>query len=866
MRRDLPYSNGTISQLDVTSLTTTESTSPTSTSAVSTGASSSIDPTASSAVPLSTTPSPSILPPPIPPSLFGPSNPSDTILSSTTWSSTVPTVTSSTTPFTDTVTSASGPPNVPSQVLPPDYDPGHTYDPASFSSVLSPSAISPPLPPVDVDSGDSGSTFSSYVPTIAAPSTDFGPRITPPPLPSSHCDSHDPDCSPSSLSISIPFISAPTFSDSSITTNLSEFTISSRPPLKTPPRLPSFTGIFTNYSTSVDLNATTPSTTCTGSVTYYGSVPPTVYVTVTEGFDVTVTASNVSVTDTPTLVTPLPACSATIMPLDQSFVPLMSTVPSTNTNPKVPLVATASSPFNAPPLPPNATPAIAPAPPDSPFGAPAPAASSEVYSSVDYTSTVVVTKKTPVTVVVPPTTSLDINFNFPSQTPTPSPNSGGGINDGSGGNNGGSNNNNNNNGESSGGSDNDQPGNEGSNGNTGGGSGASNGGSGNTASSLPDVFASIKSQGSTGGSHFVNTGTPTTLGLGNIIASIINSPFVAPSPATRAPVPAAAPLTTSVGGVPVVVLPSNSVAIGSQTFAIPNLASTTVQVSGVVFTLQPSQIVAPSATITFVQPQREQLLTPVATGTITTTVGDLTLTVGPTAAIISGTTYRIGSGAPATTVVVDGTRISVGAGGVGLPSTTVAPGGVTGTPFVVYTTEGLTFSVGSTVAIVGGTTYRIGSNAPEVTATLGADHVTVSFGPLGVGLTSTTLAPGGSPFVVVTAEGLTFSIDGTEAVISGTTYRIGSNAPQVTTSLGSGHASVSFGPGGVGLKSTTIHPTTAVSHSTQTAKTGSKATSPTTSATQSAALGSGASTQARVSVSGLFGWPLLAMLLLLLVI
>ncbi|EXJ55478.1 hypothetical protein A1O7_08405 [Cladophialophora yegresii CBS 114405] len=644
--------------------------------------------------------------------------------------------------------------------------------------------------------------------------------------------------------------------------------------MKTPPRLPSFTGIFTNYSTSIDLNATTPLATCTGSVTYYGTVPPTVYVTVTEGFDVTVTASNVSVTDTPTLITPLPACSATIMPMDQSFIPLMSTIASTNTNPKVPLVASASRPLMSP----NATPAIVSAPPDSPFGAPAPASSSEVYSSVDYTSTVVVTKKTPVTVVVPPTSSLDINFNFPTQTPTPSPNSGGGTNDGSSGNNGGSNNNGdssggssngggNNNGGSSGGSNNNQPGNDGSNkGNSGGGSGASNGGSGNTASFSPDAFASIQSPGSTGGSLVVNTDTPTTLGLGNIIASIINSPFIAPSPATAVPGPAATPLTTSLGGVPVVVLPSNSVAIGSQTFAIPNLAPTTVQVSGVVFTLQPSQIVAPSATITLVQAQREQLVTPVATGTITTTVGDLTLTVGPTAAIISGTTYRIGSGAPATTVTVEGTRISVGAGGVGLPSTTVAPGGVTAAPFVIYTTEGLTFSVGSTVAIVGGTTYRVGSNAPEVTATLGREHVTVSFGPLGVGLASTTLAPGGSPFVVVTAEGLTFSVGGTEAVISGTTYRIGPNAPQVITSLGSGHSSVSFGPGGVGLKSTTIVPTTAVSHSTQTARTVSRSTSATASATQSAALDNNASTQAHVSVSGLAGLTLLAMLLLLLVI
>ncbi|KIW63997.1 hypothetical protein PV04_08957 [Phialophora macrospora] len=766
MRRDTPYSNGTFSQLDVVTLTTTESTSSTSSSAVSTV----------------TTSSPSILPPPIPPPLFGPSD-------------------------------------------------------------------------ADDNAGDSDSTFSNIVSTPDSPTTDSSPRFTPPPPPSLDCDPFDPDCLHSSIIISFPTISTSIPSDAGISTNPSAPPISTTPPLKTPPRIPSFPGVFTNYSTYIDLNATTPSATCTGSVTYYGSVPPTVYVTVTEGFDVTVTASNVSVTDTPMLITPLPACSATIMPMDESFVPLLTPVASTNTNPKVPLVATATNPLNsaAPlPAPPNATPAFAPAPPNSPFESAAPAASSAVYSSVDYTSTVVVTKKTPVTVVVPPTTSLDINFNFPSQNPT-SPNNGG-NNDGSGGNNGGS----------SGGSNGGQSGNGGSNGNSG--SGGGGGGAGNTASPSPDAFASINTSGTAGESLVVNTGTPTTRGLGNIIASIINSPFVPASPITRAPPPAAAPLTTSVGSLPVVVLPSNSVAIGGQTFAIPNLAPTTVQVSGVLFTLEPSQIVAPSATITLVQAQRQQLVTPVPTGTITTTVGDLTLTVGPTAAIISGTTYRIGPGAPATTVIVDGTSVSVGAGGVGLPSTTVAPGGVTGTPFVVYTTEGLTFSVGSSVAIVDGTTYRVGTNAPEVTTTLGPDHVTVSFGPDGVGLTSTTLAPGGSPFVVITAEGLTFSVDGTEAVVSGTTYRIGLDAPRVTTSIGSGHSSVSFGPGGIGLKSTTILPPTAVSHSTQTAQTGSKSTSATVSATQSAALSGGASPQARVFVSDILCWPLLATLCLWLVI
>ncbi|EXJ75243.1 uncharacterized protein A1O5_01939 [Cladophialophora psammophila CBS 110553] len=502
------------------------------------------------------------------------------------------------------------------------------------------------------------------------------------------------------------------------------------------------------------------------------------------------------------------------MPLaaSYSYAPLSteseaaSNIPQFATN--NPLIAPA--PESSRSVVPAGTPAIATAP--TPSASPASAASTAaVYSSVDYTSTVVVTKKTPVPVVVPPTTSIDINFNFPSQSPTPPPSSGGG----------GSNN-----------------GNGNSGGNTPAPGGSNNAPAPPATSNGAGSFPSISSQGPTGGSLIVEA--PTTTKIGNIIASIINSPFATASPTGHAS--GAVPLTTTVDGVSIVVQPS-SVVIGGQTVAIPNLVPTTVQASGAVFTVEPSKIIAPSATIT-IQLQHDQIVTPVPTATITTAVGDLTLTVGPTVAIISGTTYRIGEGAPATTVVVDGTRISIGSAGVGLPSTTVAPGGATNSPFVVYTVQGLTFSVDATEAIVGGTTYRIGSNASPFTTTIGPQHVSVSFGPSGVGLAGTTLTPT-SPFVVYTVEGLTFSVDGTEAVISGTTYRIGSNAPQVMTTIGSGHVSVSFGPGGVGLESTTIVPTTASSHISQTAKTGSKSTSATASPTQSVSVANEASSQVR---------------------
>ena len=604
------------------------------------------------------------------------------------------------------------------------------------------------------------------------------------------CDPAKGDCSLSAPIKSPPPSSTSTSSPPHVSSNTTKTDVSSSKHSKTASKLPSFTGGFSNHST--------PRPTCVGSVTYLGSVPPTVFVTVTEGFNVTVTASNVSFTVRPILITPPPACSATVIPLDQTSTTDDST--ATDLNPELPHLGSKPPPANEP--------SVVTATENPEEGSPE--ASDSIYSTVAYTSTVIVTKKTPVTVVVPATTSPGVNFNMPSQTPTPVPTNGGG------------------------GGANNPPAN-----------------GGNTPApnvpltTSPNAFASVNNGG---GSLIINPASASPPGIGNIIASIANPPYATATVPAPAPAPvAAAPLTTSLGGVPVVVLPSNSVAIGSQTILIPNLIATTVQVSGVVFTVEPSQIIGPSATVALAQAQKQQLVTPIPTATITTVVGDLTLTVGPTAAVIAGTTYRIGSGATPTTVVVAGTSISIGADGVGLPSTTVAPGGVS--PYVVYTTDGLTFSVGSSIAIVSGTTYRVGSNAPEVTATIGSQHLTVTFGTDGVALAKTTLAPGASPFVVVTAEGLTFSIDGTEAIISGTTYRIGSGAPKMTTSIGSGHASVSFGPGGVGLASTTIHPTTP---STPSAGTGSRSTSSSPSQTAS-----NDGTSNHVPISSLAIWGLI---------
>jgi hypothetical protein len=121
------------------------------------------------------------------------------------------------------------------------------------------------------------------------------------------------------------------------------------------------------------------------------------------------------------------------------------------------------------------------------------------------------------------------------------------------------------------------------------------------------------------------------------------------------------------------------------------------------------------------------------------TAAGLTFTVGPSIAIISGSTYVIGTGAKSTSVVVGGKTISIGSNGIGLASTTIAPE----PNFSVITLGDLTFSVDSTEAILKGTTYEIGKGAPTETTVVGGK--TISLGPSGVGLQSTTIPPETAP-------------------------------------------------------------------------------------------------------------------------
>jgi hypothetical protein len=135
----------------------------------------------------------------------------------------------------------------------------------------------------------------------------------------------------------------------------------------------------------------------------------------------------------------------------------------------------------------------------------------------------------------------------------------------------------------------------------------------------------------------------------------------------------------------------------------------------------------------------------------------VTITYDKSEAIVGSSTYRIGQGASQTFITVNGKTVSLGAGGVGLASSTIPPAKVTAAPLLsAVTVDGVSFSVDATEVVIGSSTFRIGSGAPTETTVINGK--TVSIGPSGVGLGSTTVRPptataglqiGGAPSVML---------------------------------------------------------------------------------------------------------------------
>ena len=318
--------------------------------------------------------------------------------------------------------------------------------------------------------------------------------------------------------------------------------------------------------------------------------------------------------------------------------------------------------------------------------------------------------------------------------------------------------------------------------------------------------------------------SPTAVTTGGLTFSIGPAAAVVGS-STYSFVPGKAPVTILTHGEAVLV-GSNGIQFKNVHVPIPTMTHSfsTITQGNLAFSIAPSEVVVDCHTvvihshmipITTVVDGHTMSIGPKGVGLASTTIplpapkssfsmitrGDITFSIAPSAVVVKDKTYSIESNKAPITTAIDGQVMTIGPKGIHLEGTTVDLPAIE-TPTSV-TAAGLTFLVGATDAILSGTTYPIGSGALLQTVVVGSQ--TVGIGSAGIMLPSTTIAPEQTP-VAVTAGGLTFSMDSSQAVINRTTYAIGSGA--VAKTIVKGSTTMILGADGVALPSTTIRPWT----------------------------------------------------------
>ncbi|KAK4174190.1 hypothetical protein QBC36DRAFT_292696 [Triangularia setosa] len=204
------------------------------------------------------------------------------------------------------------------------------------------------------------------------------------------------------------------------------------------------------------------------------------------------------------------------------------------------------------------------------------------------------------------------------------------------------------------------------------------------------------------------------------------------------------PTTTSLRGVEVV-LTSSLVLIGGSTYTL-SPTSTIAVVKGETFTIGPTAVAA--GTQTFNLPSA-----PVPTEVIIVG-GELITAIGPTLAIISGTTITYGNTVSTTTIGDD--IITFGPGGVTAHGT-ITLGGTGALPgetqYVVAGGATIT-KIGASVVVVKQTTYTIGpaslGGIGEQTITTTVSGEVITIGPEGVVVGTTTMGFPFGPTMVIT--------------------------------------------------------------------------------------------------------------------
>lgn len=252
-----------------------------------------------------------------------------------------------------------------------------------------------------------------------------------------------------------------------------------------------------------------------------------------------------------------------------------------------------------------------------------------------------------------------------------------------------------------------------------------------------------------------------------------------------------APRVTA-GGQEFSVFPSQLKAPG-RVIPLPNTATASPFVyKGQTFSVNPSQIIAPDTSITLPPAER---VTPFV-------YIDHSVSVDASRFMARLTTIPLSSGSGI--VTYNGQTLTIKPSKIIGPSTTItlsARDSSAASPTAV-TTGGLTFSIGPSAAVVGSSTYSfVPGKAPATIVTHGEAVVVGTNGVQfrNVHVPVPTMTPS---FSAITQGDLAFSIAPSEVVVGSHTATIYSDMTPITTVV-NGH-SISIGPKGIGLASTTI--------------------------------------------------------------
>ncbi|KAK4187082.1 hypothetical protein QBC35DRAFT_385635 [Podospora australis] len=232
------------------------------------------------------------------------------------------------------------------------------------------------------------------------------------------------------------------------------------------------------------------------------------------------------------------------------------------------------------------------------------------------------------------------------------------------------------------------------------------------------------------------------------------------------------PTTTTVDGVPIF-LSSSVAVIGSSTFTFtPQATSTVVAViDGRTFTVGPTAIAVASHTI--------NLPTAPLPTEVVVVGGELVTAIGPTLAVIRGTTITYGGTSQGVmTTTVDDDIITLGPGGVTVHGTITlgGPGArPSATEFAVAGGATLT-KIGASVIVIKSTTYTIG---PLVTGTAGVTGTITTV----VGGETITIMPDG---VVVSTLSMGYPFGPTTVILPGAGVTAASSTAGATAGIGSG--------------------------------------------------------------------------------